>query len=211
MTDVVADAYITMAELRTYLRVTATTDATDPDTGIELIAAEAAARAIERACHRRFDAEAATATARVYTATKTAGRYFCDIDDLADGTTITGVVFDSTGNGDYDSTPTTAYRVGPTNASVRGLPYTRLLFDLGTWPPLYEEGVEVTAKWGWTAVPTSIKQANLIQAARFVKRRDAAFGVAGSPDMGNELRLLAKLDPDVALIVGSFKRNWAAI
>lgn len=60
------------------------------------------------------------------------------------------------------------------------------------------------------AVPASINLATLIQAARFVKRRDAPFGVAGSPDMGNELRLLARLDPDVLVLVANHRNWWSA-
>jgi hypothetical protein len=75
---------------------------------------------------------------------------------------------------------------------------------------MYQDSVEVAALWGWTSVPPTIMQANLIQAARFLKRRDAPFGVAGSLELGSEIRLLSKLDPDVALMVGAYKRNWGA-
>ena len=211
MTDLVADAYATIPTFRTFIRNAGTSDATDPDSALELLALEAAARAIDRACGRKFDAAAATATARVFTAARSPlWRYVVDIDDLADPATITSVKFDATGDGDYTTT-TTAYRVGPANAVARGLPYTRIIFDAGTYATLVEEGVQVTAKWGWTAIPTTIQNANLIQAARFLKRRDSPFGVAGSPEMGNELRLLAKLDPDVALMIAAFKRNWGAV
>lgn len=60
-------------------------------------------------------------------------------------------------------------------------------------------------------IPDAVKLACTIQAARFFKRRDAAFGVAGSPELGNELRLLAKLDPDVALLVSAHKVWWGAV
>jgi hypothetical protein len=226
MTEMVADAYATMAVFRAYVRKTATTDATDPDSALELLALEAAARAIERACNRRFTVTAANASARTFTPEMVRGaspveyitsrfpfswyrHYILPIDDLADITGLT-VAFDTTGNGDYDSA-STAFRVGPTNNPSRGLPYERLIFDSGIYPPAYEEGVEVTAKWGWAAIPNTIVNANLLQAARFLKRRDAAFGVAGSPELGNELRLLAKLDPDVAIMVSAFKRNWGAV
>jgi hypothetical protein len=222
MTDVVADAYATMADFRTYLRVTAITDATDPDTTIELIALEAAARAIERACNRRFTVKTGSATARYFTARYTPDTYPSNPSYLGgavqhyvlpiDDTTLspTAVAFDTTGNGDYDTT-TTAYRLGPLSASVRGLPYSLLIFDSGQYPPTFSDGVKVTDDWGWAAIPNTIRSANLLQAARFVKRRDSPFGVAGSPDMGNELRLLSKLDPDVAIMIGAYKNNWGAV
>lgn len=61
------------------------------------------------------------------------------------------------------------------------------------------------------AVPVSIHFATLVQAARLVKRRDAPFGVVGSPEMGNELRLLARLDPDVEVLVANHRVWWAAV
>lgn len=61
-----------------------------------------------------------------------------------------------------------------------------------------------------TTIPDSIVMACLLQAGRFYKRRDALFGIAGSPEMGNEMRLLAKLDPDVALLVKSAYDMWGA-
>lgn len=59
-------------------------------------------------------------------------------------------------------------------------------------------------------MPAVVSSACLIQAARFFVRRDSSYGIAGSPELGNELRLLARLDPDVALLLTSVKRWWAA-
>jgi hypothetical protein len=50
-------------------------------------------------------------------------------------------------------------------------------------------------------VPPTIKLATQLQASRWLKRRDAPFGIAGSPELGSELRLLAKLDPDVEVLL----------
>jgi hypothetical protein len=69
----------------------------------------------------------------------------------------------------------------------------------------------VTAVWGWTAVPTSVKQATLLQASRFHKRRHAPFGVAGSPEMGSEIRLLSRVDPDVSVALRDFNRLRAVM
>ena len=120
------------------------------------------------------------------------------------------VAFDASGNGSYTNT-TTAFRLAPFNAPSIGMPYRTLLFNVGVIPSIYgfdAEGVQVTAKWGWSAVPAAVVNANLIQAARFLKRRDSPYGIAGSPDMGNEMRLLAKLDPDVALLLRHYKVLW---
>lgn len=50
--------------------------------------------------------------------------------------------------------------------------------------------------------PASVKLATMIQGSRWAKRRDSPFGIAGSPEMGNEMRLLARIDPDVAVLLG---------
>jgi hypothetical protein len=68
----------------------------------------------------------------------------------------------------------------------------------------------ITVKWGWTAFPVPVVNAAKLQTARFVARRDSPYGIAGSPDQGSEMRLLARVDPDVAVILRPFVRVWAA-
>lgn len=198
--------YASLATFRTFVR-NQSIDLGDDDADIELAALQAAARAIEAETGRTFTVTGA-ASARYFTAgwSSSSGRWTVEIDDVADTTGLT-VMFDDSGNGDYN-TASTAYRVGPANAASLSLPYTRLMFDTGVMPALCPDGVEVTARWGWTATPASIVAANLIQAARFLKRRDAAFGVAGSPELGSEIRLLSKLDPDVAVMVAPYAKPW---
>lgn len=197
------------------------------DDTVMVMALDASARAIDRAANRTFVAASSTPTARVftpvrahgrgvqgwvylpsYTPTRYDGRYILPVDDLPSTASPT-VMFDSTGNGDFDI-PCATFRLGPLNASARGLPYTQLIFDIGTAVPFTENSVEVTDTWGWDATPATIANANLLQAARFLKRREAAFGIAGSPDMGNQMRLLAKLDPDVAVMVNTYRKWWGA-
>lgn len=217
------DAYADLDQFRLYLRAAAVLDdADDPDTALEILALEAGARAIDRACNRDFRV-ADTASARYFTPTGwrwqqprsdyilpgVRQHHILPIDDVADPSTMV-VEFDATGNGDY-TVATTAYRVGPANAPARGLPYSHLIFNLGVYPPIWDDSVRVTVPWGWAATPSTIVNANLLQAGRFLKRRDSLFGVAGSPDMGNELRLLSKLDPDVAVMVAAYRRNWGAV
>lgn len=207
MTDVVADAYATMAEFRLFVRNAAITDATDPDTNEELVALEAAARVIDVHCNRSFRPEEQTASERIYTARWIGGeyRYAVYTDDFFDDTGLE-VSYDTTGDGDWGD-PLTTYRLLPLSP-LPGKPYTGLLFNRGTAVGMGKERIAVTALWGWEEIPSAVKLANLMQAARFLKRRDAPFGVAGSPDMGNELRLLAKLDPDVAVLLSGYVRYF---
>ena len=210
------DAYASADMLRHHARSGALTDALDEDGPLVLLALEAAARAIDTACGRDFRTAGAVVSARyfqplqLYTAEgRLARNMIVPVSDVFDATGMI-VTFDTTGNGSY-TTVTTAYRLGPVNAAARQMPYTRLIFDSGTYPPDWDASVKVEALWGWDRTPGTIVQANLVQAARFLKRRDAPFGVAGSPELGNEMRLLSKLDPDVALMVGAYKRNWGAV
>lgn len=53
----------------------------------------------------------------------------------------------------------------------------------------------------FSPVPKPVSIATKLQASRWYKRRDAPFGVAGSPELGSELRLLPKLDPDVEVLL----------
>lgn len=58
-------------------------------------------------------------------------------------------------------------------------------------------------------VPAAIKLACELQATRFFKRKDAAFGVLGSPEFGTYSRLQDRLDPDVELLLGTHGERLA--
>lgn len=60
-------------------------------------------------------------------------------------------------------------------------------------------------------IPDAVKLACLLQASRFFIRKNAPFGVAGSPQDGSEIRLLARLDPDVLVMLGPFISWWGAV
>ncbi len=202
-----APAYATAAQLRTYMRVAAVTaDADDiaNDTDVNTPALDAASRLIDNACSRQFGVT--TATARYYSPKWSPARHrdIVSVDDFQSTTSLV-VKTDLDGDGVYETT-VTLYLKLPVNAAANGRPWTDLEFHTNV--SRQTGSLEVTALWGWTSVPPAIKQATLLQASRIVKRRDAPFGVAGSPDMGNELRLLAKLDPDVERMVTAFRRYW---
>ena len=186
-----APDYVAASDLKSFLRIGDTVDDVEVDFAIA-----AASRAIDRAANRQFGLEAAPVQ-RAYTARwdKARCKYVVDIDDLM---TVTGLIVT------VDVTETT-YTLHPSNADLDGRPWTQIVLDGGTCT---EDGVSVTAQFGWTAVPDAVKQATLLQASRFFKRRDAAFGVAGSPELGSELRLLAKVDPDVDVVLGPYRRWW---
>jgi hypothetical protein len=66
--------------------------------------------------------------------------------------------------------------------------------------------VQVTAKFGWPAVPDNVEKACIIQAVQLFKAKDAAFGVASFGDMGGGLRVHAGLNPIARALVDQFAR-----
>lgn len=203
-----APQYASTAELRAYLRIPVA-DTAD-DTSIAL-AATAASRAIDHHCNRQFG-QVTTAEARVYTARydRRRCRWIIDVDDISTTDDLSVMVDD-----DDDQTfemEIDDYRLLPLNAAALSLPWTQILVgtESTNLPTDTEGAVEVTAEWGWAAVPDPVKEATLLQGARFFQRQQAPFGVAGSPELGSELRLLQKVDVDVAVMLRPFVRQWGA-
>lgn len=172
-------------------------------------ALKAASRAIDSYCGRQFGKEDEPVV-RYYTP-RSRGRAAVVIDDLMD---VAGLVV-KTGSGDgiFDETLTldSQVRLFPWNAAADRRPWTMLVGINGAHLPCRERAVEVTARWGWEAVPEVVEQACLLQAARIFTRKNAPFGIAGSPELGSETRLLAKLDPDVAVLLSGVRRYWSAV
>lgn len=186
-----APDYATLAEMRSYAGIVAADDTTDDAKLARNITA--ASRAVDDHCNRQFGKVAAPEL-RTYTAMRYDGYNTIVLtDDLMD---LTGVVVTVAG---------VAYvpaRWGPQNAPARGKPWRRAFLpgSLSRAPA----DVSITAAWGWTAVPEAVKEATLLQGLRFSLRKNSPFGVAGSPELGSELRLLAKVDPDVAVMLRKY-------
>lgn len=193
--------YVSPADLRSYRRIG------DGKDDVELaLAVSSASRAIDEATDRQFGKTDAAET-RTYEAgwSDAEGLYVAEIDDVqtlggfvvtVNGATVTG------GN----------YRLWPRNADKEGRPWERLYLRTVTPDPLRGCGageVSVTATFGWTAIPTTIVNATLLQASRFFADRNMPHGIAGSPDLGNEMRLLAKVHPDVDVMLIPYKRAGA--
>jgi uncharacterized phiE125 gp8 family phage protein len=197
-----APDYVTAAELKSFLRITDTAD----DAELAL-AITTASRAVDGFCHRQFG-QVASAEERSYTAywDRRAGVWVVGFDDLQD---ITGLDVQVEA-GEID-----AYTLEPVNAAQQDRPFTRLRVDADSAakPTTETHGVTISAVWGWDAVPVPVEQATLLQASRFHARRFSPYGIAGSPESGSEMRLLAKLDPDVELALARAKliRWWGAV
>jgi hypothetical protein len=187
-----APNYVEVDDLADDLGITDVDQITDDTPSLELAIA-AASRAVDTVCRRQFGVLAAVEP-RKYRAVKSGlyGGWFVYTDDLM---TLDGLLVDGVA-------PATAPDVWPLRAAPLGRPWERMAVSSG--------GVhEITALWGWTAVPDTIEQATRIQANRFFKRRDAPFGVAGSPESGSEMRLLERVDPDVKVMLKRYMRTAA--
>lgn len=183
--------YITADQAAAYLRVEDDLDDAELATWVT-----AASRAIDKRCNRQFGKLTAPA-ARTYRGPAVydpaTGLWLLEIDDVQDitGLTVGGVAYASSGA-----------VLLPDNAPADGVPYERLGFtDYPTLPAV------VSALWGWAAVPAQVIGATKLQVSRWAARRDSPYGIAGSPDQGSELRLLARLDPDVSTTLAGLSRR----
>jgi hypothetical protein len=156
-------------------------------------AVNATSRAIDRFCGRRFWQDS-VAQAKVYRPRD------ADIAWVDDISTTTGLVIatDDDGDGTYETTwATTDYQLEPLNANTESVAhawwrisaidrYTFPLHDLRTT-------LQVTARFGWSAVPAEVTEACILRAAAMFKRKEAVFGITGS---FGDVRISRK-DPDV--------------
>jgi hypothetical protein len=183
----IVNGYATLAQVKAALRLTDSVD----DTLIEN-AIESASRRIDGYTSRWFYKTNQTPV-QVYPATL----YECGtLNDMA--TTSVTVKIDSVGDGSYATTWTQGqqYQLEPLNAGLSGKPYRRIVaingfnFPVAVDKPL----VQVTAQWGWNAIPSDVTQACILLSMRQFARLNAALGVVGFADMAMQVRAV---DPDV--------------
>jgi hypothetical protein len=196
-------SYVALSELKSALGITSSTD----DAFLTL-AIGAAETAINDLCGRKFTADGA-ASARTYRAQP----YICVSDDIS---TLTGLVVktDTNADGTFDQTwASTDIQVEPLNnllkTPARSVNNLRAVGDYTF--PVYGDGrasVEVTAKWGWPAVPDPIEQATLMMASRLYGRKASPMGVIGVGDFG-PVRI-SRSDPDVAHMLMDYRRAGIA-
>ena len=191
----ITHGYASLAEVKRSLGITDTVD----DDLLELCI-ESASRAIDNMTERVFFQGTAT---RVFVADDS---FYTPIDDLYSVTSIK-----SSTNGDqvYDITwETTDYQLEPLNGNLNGTywPYTgvRAVGDY-LFPTIGQEAtVQIEGVWGWADVPTAIKQACVLQSARYYKRSDSPMGVAGFDAMG--VVRLSNVDPDIYTLLEPYKK-----
>jgi hypothetical protein len=199
----VTNGYITLANLKTYLKI----DDTIEDTLLENII-ESASRSIDRIANRRFYIDS-TATARTY---QNRTYLTCITDDIA---TSTGLVVktapDSTGTYQTTLTIGTDYILNPFNAAQLGRPWTSIVLvgnQSFSLPTNARPQIEITAKWGWPTIPDDIEQATYILSADLYKRKDSIGGVLGLSELG-AIRM-SPLGRDITAMVRAYRREFFA-
>lgn len=201
---------ITAADLKTHLNIgTVVSDSTD-DTPIGWAVA-AANSSVVNYCGRTFETTTtSSASARVYrpaSPTLTLTDDFWTTESLTvklatgvDGTYPTSLTL----NTDYWAEPLNGLQDG------RAVPYDTLRSSTWVFPAIYAgarvyPSVQVTAAWGWAAVPDPVFEATLIFAARLFKRRTSPEGIIGGFADFGAIRITNRQDPDVAMLLCDYR------
>lgn len=197
----ITNGYATLAEVKSSLRITDNVDDSLLETAIE-----SASRLIDGF------------TARSFSNAGTAVRHFAATDALNliidDAITVTKVESTDEIGDTYTEWTANDYQLEPVNSRADGLysPYTGIrAINTYTWPVVdYQALVKITGTWGWSSVPTAVKQACVIQSSRLFKRLDSPLGVAGFGDLG-AIRVGRYLDPDVEQLLMPYRimRNFS--
>ena len=209
----ITNGYCTLAQVKAALRITDTVDDTLLEGSIE-----SASRLIDGYCNRSFYSQGSAV--RVYTARDP---YFVQVDDF---TTIYSLktsvlspgVFEVSWNLPGGTATPVDVQLEPLNAVIEATPWAydrlravgRYFFPTLTTNYGQQALVQLTAVFGWSAVPKVVEQATIIQASRLYKRLDSPLGVAGFGDMG-VMRVSRAIDPDVAMLVDPYRKMVALV
>jgi hypothetical protein len=192
----ITNGYCTLAEVKSALRLTDNVD----DSLIEN-AIEGASRRIDGVTGRWFYKTASTAVSQY-----PVDSYNVSVQDMANTTIV--VKTDDDGDGTFENTWTQGvdYQLEPLNAGLNGRPYRRIVAIGGkTFPLQYNPDpalVQVTAQWGWQAVPDDVREAAVLLSIRGFARYNAALGVVGFADMAIQVRAV---DPDVRDLLAPYR------
>ncbi len=195
--------YATVGELRDRMR-----DPNDKlDAGLLEASIRVASRAIDEWCRRRFWRDTAV-SARTYGLLDFGDANYVWIDDVA---TLTGVVVktDDAGTGSYSTTwATTDYALSSPNKYRESARSWNVLHALHNKSfPFFpgQEPIQVTATWGWSQIPEQVREACLLKATNYYKRKDAPWGIAGSNEWG--LVRITRQDVDVIELLNNFRKR----
>jgi hypothetical protein len=189
----IVNGYASLADIKLYLNVTGTGEDARLETAIE-----SASRAIDAFTRRRFFSVSAV---KYYWAEPDYEQAILLDDDLL---TVTEVATDDQNNRVYTPWAATDYELEPIN---NGPPWTQIRVAPQSIKrfPIWARGVRVTGAWGYSATaPQAVGDACVVLAARYYKRKDAPFGVVGTPELG--FMRVTPRDHDVLALLMPFKR-----
>lgn len=199
--------YTDLTTFKAYMGISVSTYDTQGD-----MAVNSASRSIDNYCQRRFWLDG-SAVARTFIP-QTLTRIEFD-DDIGDSASVI-IKTDASGDGSFETTWAAGdYQLLPVNAayafpeaepwtSVRAVGSKTFPWLVNTWLTRLDR-VQITAKWGWPAVPDAVTQACLIKAARLFHRKDSPQGIAGFGDFG-PVRLSRSEDSDVTGLLDPYRR-----
>jgi hypothetical protein len=191
--------YTTLARVKDYAGIADTVD--DVELAVWIAAAS---RAIEDRCRRQFGNTTST-TVRTYRRVpvydRAKGMWVLEIDDLQNttGLLVNGIAYNAANT----------YLL-PDSAPGDGEPYRQLgtvYAPYGQAPGVPQTNTLSSANWGWASVPPGVEAAAWLQINRWAARRQSPWGLAGSPDQQTEVRMLSRLDPDVATTLAGLSRR----
>jgi len=199
----ITNGYCTLAQLQDETGVTAAAEATRME-----LAIAAASRQIDGFCDRRFWQDGSV-VARQYWADDTRTLY---VDDIS---TVTGLIVatDDADLGTFSTTLTinTDFILLEPNAADRvpAWPYTQIRIVNSSYGfPMSgsgRPGVQVTAKFGWPAIPDDVTKACIIQSLQLWKAKDALFGGLSFGDAGF-MRVQGALNPLAGALVAAYRK-----
>lgn len=207
----ITHGYTDLATLKTFLGITVSTYDDMLSSAIN-----AASRSIDNYCQRRFWIDQSPVARTFDPCTLTLLNFG---DDLGDSASVT-IATDASGDGTFETTwGASDYQLLPVNAataygearpwtSVRAVGTRTFPWLIDTWLTRFNR-VQITAKWGWPAVPDPVTQACLMKAARLFGRKDSPLGVAGFGDFG-PVRVTA-LDRDVMDMLDPYRKHGGVL
>lgn len=191
----ITNGYCTLAEIKAALRLTDNND----DALLEN-AIEGASRRIDGYCGRFFYQKQATVDLF------TRFPYVVAIPELASS----NITLSTDNNGDRTFSTTWSasdYLLEPTNQSLTGLPYNKIVaVGAKTFPLFFDPdrpSVRVVGTFGWSGIPDDVREACVLLAMRGFARYNAALGVVGFADMAIQVRAV---DPDVRDLLMPYRK-----
>lgn len=200
----IVNGYATLQDVKAAARITDTID-----DGLLETAIESSSRDIDAYTERVFFNTGATAVTRVYIPENI---YLLETDDII---SVSSIKSDTTGEGGFDLTWTTSdYQLEPLNGIAGGIttPFTRIRAIGSKLWPIYEPrdinagqaSVQIVARFGFSSIPSAIKQATILASLRAYKRYESPTGVLGFSDVG--VVRIGRLDPDVERLIQPYRK-----